>query len=115
MVCVISELGGPVPIPECLSSRVPQVLCELGTLVLGICLGIVCTIEVSVIFLNTLTLVFELYVRLREKRQRAETRVDTTSSQVDTRDLFQGTVLPVWDSVSTYLKGRSTHSGISVT
>ncbi|MQL75997.1 hypothetical protein Taro_008396, partial [Colocasia esculenta] len=42
-------------------------------------------------------------------------QVDTTSSQVDTRDLFQGTVLPVWDSVSTRLKGRSTHSGISIT
>ncbi|MQL77078.1 hypothetical protein Taro_009492 [Colocasia esculenta] len=42
-------------------------------------------------------------------------QVDTTSSQVDTRDLFQGTVLLVWDSVSTHLKGRSTHSRISVT
>ncbi|MQM04534.1 hypothetical protein Taro_037329 [Colocasia esculenta] len=41
--------------------------------------------------------------------------VDTTASQVDTRDLSQGIVLPVWDSVSTHLKGRSTHSGISVT
>ncbi|MQL68330.1 hypothetical protein Taro_000602, partial [Colocasia esculenta] len=38
---------------------------------------------------------------------------DTTSSQVDTRDLSQGIDLPVWDSVSTHLKGRSTHSGIS--
>ncbi|MQL98283.1 hypothetical protein Taro_030987 [Colocasia esculenta] len=44
-----------------------------------------------------------------------EQKVDTTSSQVDTRDLFQGIVLPVWDNVSTHLKGRSTHSGISVT
>ncbi|MQL85131.1 hypothetical protein Taro_017649 [Colocasia esculenta] len=34
---------------------------------------------------------------------------------VDTRDLSQGIVLPVWDSVSTHLMGRSTHSGISVT
>ncbi|MQL79307.1 hypothetical protein Taro_011747 [Colocasia esculenta] len=42
-------------------------------------------------------------------------QVDTTSSQVDTRDLSQGIVLPVWDSVSTNLKGRSTHFGISVT
>ncbi|MQM00424.1 hypothetical protein Taro_033159 [Colocasia esculenta] len=41
--------------------------------------------------------------------------VDTTSSQVDTRDLSQGFDLPVWDSVSTHLMGRSTHSGISVT
>ncbi|MQL73243.1 hypothetical protein Taro_005583 [Colocasia esculenta] len=41
--------------------------------------------------------------------------VDTTSSQVETRDLSQGIVLPVWDSVSTHLMGRSTHSGISVT
>ncbi|MQL94408.1 hypothetical protein Taro_027062 [Colocasia esculenta] len=41
--------------------------------------------------------------------------VDTTSSQVDTRDLSQGIDLPVWDSVSTHLMGRSTHSGISVT
>ncbi|MQL84950.1 hypothetical protein Taro_017469 [Colocasia esculenta] len=44
-----------------------------------------------------------------------EFKVDTTSSQVDTRDLSQGIDLPVWDSVSTHLKGRSTHSGISVT
>ncbi|MQL74514.1 hypothetical protein Taro_006870, partial [Colocasia esculenta] len=42
-------------------------------------------------------------------------QVDTGSSQVDTRDLSQGIVLPVWGSVSTHLKGRSTHSGISVT
>ncbi|MQL72153.1 hypothetical protein Taro_004475, partial [Colocasia esculenta] len=42
-------------------------------------------------------------------------QVDTTSSQVDTRDLSQGIDLPVWDSVSTHLKGRSTHSRISVT
>ncbi|MQL79316.1 hypothetical protein Taro_011756 [Colocasia esculenta] len=42
-------------------------------------------------------------------------QVDTGSSQVDTRDLSQGIVLPVWDSVSTHLLGRSTHSGISVT
>ncbi|MQL97513.1 hypothetical protein Taro_030202 [Colocasia esculenta] len=42
-------------------------------------------------------------------------QVDTTSSQVDTRDLSQGIDLPVWDSVSTHLMGRSTHSGISVT
>ncbi|MQL93469.1 hypothetical protein Taro_026113 [Colocasia esculenta] len=41
--------------------------------------------------------------------------VDTESSQVDTRDLSQGFVLPVWESVSTHLMGRSTHSGISVT
>ncbi|MQL97852.1 hypothetical protein Taro_030547 [Colocasia esculenta] len=34
---------------------------------------------------------------------------------VDTRDLSQGIVMPVWDSVSTHLLGRSTHSGISVT
>ncbi|MQL86658.1 hypothetical protein Taro_019188 [Colocasia esculenta] len=42
-------------------------------------------------------------------------QVDTGSSQVDTRDLSQGIVLPVWDSVSTHLLGRSTDSGISVT
>ncbi|MQM02461.1 hypothetical protein Taro_035229 [Colocasia esculenta] len=42
-------------------------------------------------------------------------QVDTRSSQVDTRDPSQGFVLPVWDSVSTHLLGRSTHSGISVT
>ncbi|MQM14463.1 hypothetical protein Taro_047391 [Colocasia esculenta] len=41
--------------------------------------------------------------------------VDTESSQVNTRDLSQGIDLPVWDSVSTHLMGRSTHSGISVT
>ncbi|MQL76140.1 hypothetical protein Taro_008520 [Colocasia esculenta] len=44
-----------------------------------------------------------------------EQKVDTESSQVDTRDLSQGFVLPVWESVSTHLMGRSTHSGISVT
>ncbi|MQM12678.1 hypothetical protein Taro_045596 [Colocasia esculenta] len=42
-------------------------------------------------------------------------QVDTESSQVDTRDLSQGFVLPVWESGSTHLMGRSTHSGISVT
>ncbi|MQL84533.1 hypothetical protein Taro_017041, partial [Colocasia esculenta] len=42
-------------------------------------------------------------------------QVDTTSSQVDTRDLSQGFDLPIWDSVSTHLMGRSTHSEISVT
>ncbi|MQL83443.1 hypothetical protein Taro_015940 [Colocasia esculenta] len=42
-------------------------------------------------------------------------QVDTESSQVDTRDLSQGIVLPVWESVSTHLMGRSTHSGISMT
>ncbi|MQM17389.1 hypothetical protein Taro_050360 [Colocasia esculenta] len=39
--------------------------------VLGVGPGTVCTVEVSVIFLDTLTPVFELYVRLRERRQRA--------------------------------------------
>ncbi|MQL91125.1 hypothetical protein Taro_023729 [Colocasia esculenta] len=34
---------------------------------------------------------------------------------VDSRDLSQGIDLPVWDSVSTHLMGRSTHSGIFVT
>ncbi|MQM18996.1 hypothetical protein Taro_051996 [Colocasia esculenta] len=42
-------------------------------------------------------------------------QVDTESSQVDTRDLSQRFDLPVWESVSTHLMGRSTHSGISVT
>ncbi|MQM00907.1 hypothetical protein Taro_033655 [Colocasia esculenta] len=42
-------------------------------------------------------------------------QVDTKCRQVDTRDLSQGIDLPVWDSVSTHLMGRSTHSGISVT
>ncbi|MQL74893.1 hypothetical protein Taro_007265 [Colocasia esculenta] len=42
-------------------------------------------------------------------------QVDTESSQVDTRDLSQVFDLPVWESVSTHLMGRSTHSGISVT
>ncbi|MQL68333.1 hypothetical protein Taro_000601 [Colocasia esculenta] len=37
-------------------------------------------------------------------------QVDTTSSQVDTRDLSQGIDLPVWDSVSTHLKGSGTAS-----
>ncbi|MQL99307.1 hypothetical protein Taro_032036, partial [Colocasia esculenta] len=70
---VAHVFGGPAPIPECLSSRVPQVLCEPGTLVLEICPGTVCTVEVCVVFLDTLTPVFELYVRLRERRQRAAT------------------------------------------
>ncbi|MQL74053.1 hypothetical protein Taro_006425 [Colocasia esculenta] len=42
-------------------------------------------------------------------------QVDIESSQVDTRDLSQGIVLPVWESVSTHLMGRSTHYGISMT
>ncbi|MQL82537.1 hypothetical protein Taro_015019, partial [Colocasia esculenta] len=37
-------------------------------------------------------------------------QVDTTQSQVDTRAFSQGIKWPVWDSVSTLLKGRSTHS-----
>ncbi|MQM07096.1 hypothetical protein Taro_039931, partial [Colocasia esculenta] len=41
--------------------------------------------------------------------------VDTESSQVDTRDLSQGFDLLVWESVSTHLMGKLTHSGISVT
>ncbi|MQL71263.1 hypothetical protein Taro_003592, partial [Colocasia esculenta] len=40
---------------------------------------------------------------------------NSTDGKVDTRDLSQGIDLPVWDSVSTHLMGRSTHSGISVT
>ncbi|MQL80053.1 hypothetical protein Taro_012495 [Colocasia esculenta] len=46
-----------------------------------------------------------------------ETEIPSFSPQppVDTRDLSQGIVLPVWDSVSTHLMGKSTHSGISVT
>ncbi|MQL86199.1 hypothetical protein Taro_018729, partial [Colocasia esculenta] len=47
--------------------------------------------------------------------KKSPSQVDTESSQVDTRDLSQGIVLPVWESVSTHLMGRSTHSGISVT
>ncbi|MQL94101.1 hypothetical protein Taro_026745 [Colocasia esculenta] len=38
-------------------------------------------------------------------------QVDTGSSQVDTRDLSQGIVLPVWDSVSTHLLGRCNKPG----
>ncbi|MQL92493.1 hypothetical protein Taro_025112 [Colocasia esculenta] len=47
--------------------------------------------------------------------KKRSTSVDTSPGQVDTRDLSQGIDLPVWDSVSTHLMGRSTHSGISVT
>ncbi|MQL80897.1 hypothetical protein Taro_013358 [Colocasia esculenta] len=47
--------------------------------------------------------------------KKSTSQVDTTPSQVDTRDLSQGVVLPVWESVSTHPLGRSTHSGISVT
>ncbi|MQL87199.1 hypothetical protein Taro_019740 [Colocasia esculenta] len=68
----LAECGGPAPIPECLFSRVPQVLCEPGTCVCV--LGVLsrywcCTVEVCVVFLDTLTSEFELYVRLRERRQ----------------------------------------------
>ncbi|MQM18204.1 hypothetical protein Taro_051192, partial [Colocasia esculenta] len=47
--------------------------------------------------------------------KKRSTSVDTSPGQVDTRDLSQGIELPVWDSVSTHLKGRSIHSGNSVT
>ncbi|MQM08592.1 hypothetical protein Taro_041449 [Colocasia esculenta] len=47
--------------------------------------------------------------------KKSPSQVDTSPEQVDTRDLSQGVVLPVWESVSTHLMGRSTHSGISVT
>ncbi|MQL92431.1 hypothetical protein Taro_025059 [Colocasia esculenta] len=79
VVCVLAEVGGPAPILECLFSRVPQVLCEPNTLCL-LCSGFVpvqcSTVEVCVIFLDTLTPEFELYVRLRERRQRAATCVE---------------------------------------
>ncbi|MQM18872.1 hypothetical protein Taro_051869 [Colocasia esculenta] len=41
--------------------------------------------------------------------------VSTCLTLVDTIDHSQGIDLPVWDSVSTHLMGRSTHSGIFVT
>ncbi|MQM01155.1 hypothetical protein Taro_033901, partial [Colocasia esculenta] len=47
--------------------------------------------------------------------KKSSSQVDTSPKQVDTRDLSQGLVLPVWDSVSTHPLGRSTHSEISVT
>ncbi|MQM11733.1 hypothetical protein Taro_044645 [Colocasia esculenta] len=47
--------------------------------------------------------------------KKSSSQVDTSPKQVDTRDLSQGLVLPVWDNVSTHPLGRSTHSGISVT
>ncbi|MQM22961.1 hypothetical protein Taro_056021 [Colocasia esculenta] len=47
--------------------------------------------------------------------KKSPSQVDTSPEQVDTRDLSQVVVLPVWESVSTHLMGRSTHSGISVT
>ncbi|MQL89780.1 hypothetical protein Taro_022358 [Colocasia esculenta] len=37
--------------------------------VLGVCPATMCTVEVCIVFLDTLTPVFELYVRLRERRQ----------------------------------------------
>ncbi|MQM23907.1 hypothetical protein Taro_056977 [Colocasia esculenta] len=49
------------------------------------------------------------------KVKKRSSSVDTSPGQVDTRDLSQGFDLPVWESVSTHLMGRSTHSGISVT
>ncbi|MQM17749.1 hypothetical protein Taro_050723 [Colocasia esculenta] len=42
--------------------------------VLGFCLGTMSTVKVCVVFLDTLTPEFELYVRLRERRQGAATR-----------------------------------------
>ncbi|MQM15086.1 hypothetical protein Taro_048023 [Colocasia esculenta] len=47
--------------------------------------------------------------------KKRSTSVDTSPGQVDNRDLSQGLDLSVWDSVSTHLMGRSTHSGISMT
>ncbi|MQL87326.1 hypothetical protein Taro_019860 [Colocasia esculenta] len=43
--------------------------------VLGVCLDTVSIVKVCVVFLDTLTPEFELYVRLRERRQWEETRV----------------------------------------
>ncbi|MQM21383.1 hypothetical protein Taro_054421 [Colocasia esculenta] len=40
----------------------------------------------------------------------AEGQVDTSSGQVDTRPNFQQTSLQKWDSRSTLVQGRSTHS-----
>ncbi|MQM14620.1 hypothetical protein Taro_047556 [Colocasia esculenta] len=58
-------------------------------------------------------------VDTRDRFQRNKTTCfhlrSTLNQIVDTRDLSQGIVLSAWDSVSTHLKGRSTHSGISVT
>ncbi|MQL69593.1 hypothetical protein Taro_001904 [Colocasia esculenta] len=68
----VAEFGCAAAIPECLSSQVSQVLCEPGTswfVVLRVCPGTVCTVEVCVVFLDTLIPMFELYVRLRERRQ----------------------------------------------
>ncbi|MQL80540.1 hypothetical protein Taro_012985 [Colocasia esculenta] len=42
---------------------------HLCSVVPGACPGTVCTTEVCVVFLDTLTPVFELYIRLRERRQ----------------------------------------------
>ncbi|MQL95383.1 hypothetical protein Taro_028055 [Colocasia esculenta] len=43
--------------------------------VLGFCPGIVSTVKVCVVFLDTFTPEFELYVRLRERRQGTATRI----------------------------------------
>ncbi|MQL77986.1 hypothetical protein Taro_010405 [Colocasia esculenta] len=72
MLFELVERGGPAPIPECLSSRVPQVLCEPGTCVCcarGLSrYSVVSSRSVSSV-LDTLTPEFELYVRLRERLQ----------------------------------------------
>ncbi|MQL90737.1 hypothetical protein Taro_023319 [Colocasia esculenta] len=48
---------------------------EVEHRVLRACPGTVCTIKVCVVFLDTLTPEFELYVQLRERRQGTETHV----------------------------------------
>ncbi|MQL84018.1 hypothetical protein Taro_016519 [Colocasia esculenta] len=66
--CVHSKLGCNA-FHGYLSSRFPK------HRVLGFCPSTLSTIKVYVVFLDTLTPKFELYVRLRERRQGAATRV----------------------------------------
>ncbi|MQL72036.1 hypothetical protein Taro_004374 [Colocasia esculenta] len=94
-ICNMVTSDGPVVV-----SRVPQVLCELDTLCL-LCSGFVpvqCgTIEVCVVFLDTLTPEFELYVWLRERRQRAATCVELVLRLVACSALVVGVeVVVLW-------------------
>ncbi|MQM07975.1 hypothetical protein Taro_040828 [Colocasia esculenta] len=84
-----------------LSSRLPR------HRVLGFCSDMVGTIMVCVVFLDTLTAEFELYVWLRERRQGAETRVCGFLDHVEVERQLD------LSSVATRLRGASFFSFLS--